>query len=470
MSGYWYPKSFMDSGFSPPSVFDSRQLSGYVADFDTRYNVTDDGSGKASAFGERWGNGMSFSQATSGSRPTITQNALGTAPALTGNGTSTFMSGNTAAKSLVRNTSAYTVYVLARVNHNTTNGYLFSCSTNASATVTRALIGSGNSAAQMYAGGRIGDTGSAGVVIGPRAGLSGFYPWTSVVDHSVATGWHYRNNIMIARNTSLLTVGSIPDTASNSATLMSQPDGTASWFNGDLLRLIICKGNHTEAQRATAWQGIFSEYNTLHPIKNGTPALIVQVAGDSIMQGNILPARTPDFTYRLWQQLGSSNGKLVVNTGRSGAKTTDVNTDRPSYIDILPLSEAGQMVYVIYVGINDMVAGTTGATAYNNIKTGVTAAKAARPGLKVIVCTPIGSSTITAPQRAELVNLRNAIIANAVADGATAVCDMGARAELSTSSTSAGANTTYYVDGLHPTDVGQILMATDLASTITSIT
>lgn len=451
--------------------FDSRLVSGYVADFDSRYGVTDDGTGLCSQWNERWGNGMSFTQATQAKRPAITINAWGATTAITGNGTSTALTGNTAAKSIIRNTGAYTVYLLFRPTHSISNGYVLNTSINSAGGTTRSIVGSGNTAAQMYGGGRIGDTGVAGVVIGPRAGLPYIYPFTAIVDHANAAGYLYRNNVLVAQNSALLTSGSIPDTSSALAALLSNVDGTGGWFGGDLVRMVVCNGAHTEQQRASTWAGIMSEYpGQSLPFKDHTPSLLVQMHGDSLTQGSAMPIRTPDLPLRVWQQLGYTNDKLVINLGRSGATAANSNTDRPNFVDILPASSGTKVVYVLLIGINDIAAGTTGATVYNTIKTGFQAAQVARPGIKVLICTPIACGSITSGQQAELVNLRDLILSNAVSDGADGVRDLGGLSQFLTSNQALANDTTYYLaDKLHLNDTGNQIIAANIAAGINTL-
>lgn len=443
--------------------FDTRALPGYVADFDVRYGVTDNGSGKCSQWDERWGNGMSFTQGTTGAMPTITANAFNGYSALTADGAATAMAGNTAAKSLIRNTAAYTIYAILRSDLG--NGPFLAGTVAAG---TRFYAGTGNGAYQMYGGGRVGDTGSAGAVVGPRGDLPWVYPFTQIVDHANSDAFLYRGNVLIGQNTSFLTAGSVPDAAALTTSIFS---GASAYFKGDLLRFVVCNGAHTAQQQAAAWRGLLSGYGKLLlPCMNRTTGLLVQMMGDSITHSNALPIRTPTLPDRVWQALGSRSDEYVVNVGWSGGRSTDLSTRRPAYVDVCPLSVASSVVYVVYIGINDIAAGTSAATIYSNIAADVAAAKAARPGLKVVVCTPIACGTIDSTQRGRLVTLRDTILASAVTDGAAAVCDFGGLPEFLTSSTTLYNDTTYYTaDKIHPSDGGNLKLAEALAATIRAL-
>lgn len=442
----------------------SNTWTGYVADFDARFRITNT-SGKASQADERYGNGMSASQGTDANRPSIASTSWG--QALQGNGTSTTLAGNTAFKSILRNTASVTIYALAQFTHGSLNSYLLDVSTS-SGGGSRATFGGGNSIVNLYGGNRVGDTGSAYVIAGPRAGIPYPQPVNFVLNLTTGAMEIYRNNVLIAQNT-MGSTGTIPNTAALNAALLSASSGTAGWFSGSFFRLIVCNGAHDEATRANNWASILTEYGKTCAVKNGTPNLIVQLQGDSITQGNILPAFAKDLGQQLWEALGSRSDRIVVNYGRSGAKATDGNTDRPSQIDILPIGSATNVVYVQFYGPNDVVAALSGATIYANEKTGFQAAKVARPGLKTILCTPIAYNGGTAGQRTELVNLRTQILANAVSDGASRVSDFGGLANFDVTNPSVASNTTNYIDGLHPTELGTGELAQLLATDILAI-
>lgn len=444
-------------------LFDTRLVPGYIADFDSRYGITNDGTGKASSWAERWGNGMSWDQATPAKRPAITQNILGNAPGLAGNvANQVFMAGNTAVKSMLDGLTAYTIYAIYQ-NNSTGAGYAFAYG-NMSA------FGSSTRNKLLFVRGATGDTSKS--VIGPYDDVPGLQCHTETMNFTNTTGRLYRSGVLVGQNVSMTGLTSPTVGPASSAAILSYTGGGSSWLPGYLVRMVICSGEHTEAQQQATWAGILSEYSERRTCAVGHPSRVIQMLGDSITQSNSLPAGSKSLSDFVWNVLGAKSNEVVVNLGHSGGIASNINTDRASYADIVPLSFADKMILVIWVGINDVAAGTSGATIYNTIKTGFQAAKTARPGLKVIVCTPIawnGAGTSPAKQT-ELVALRTAINTNAVADGVDAVCDFGGLTQFDVTDQTKANNTSYYnADKLHPVDGGNLLLATALATTINSV-
>lgn len=449
-----------------PTPFDTRKIPGYLFDMDSRYGLTLDAGGKVSQWDERWGNGVSFSQSTDTKRPTITSDILGTAPALTGSVTNSVeLTGNTAVRDLIKNLSGITLYAIYRMR-SSGNAALFYAAIPAN---TTSRISLQRSSGALSASIRVSDTTTFSTG-DAQPFLPGIQAVNLVWDNAATSLKLYRNNVLINQNTST-TSGTITNTQAGNVRIFS--NGVSNYFDGDLVRLIVCGAAHTDAQRAEFWQGIKSQYNGgLLPVGITKPSKLIQFQGDSITQGYYLTFGTPSLPDRLYEALGKNDSKIVTNFGIAAFTATQLATPRASGIDILPVSSAADVIYIAFAGINDVSGGASDTTAYGNVKALFQGAITARPTIKVIVCTPIawnGSGTNSTKQ-SYLRGLRTNILANAVADGATAVCDLGALSEFDVTDQTKADNTTYYLsDKIHPADAGNKVLAAELARVINGI-
>jgi hypothetical protein len=472
--GIWSPGGFQ-SGFSKPPSIPSNLFSGYVADFDSRYGVALDGSNNVSDWAERYGNGMVFSQSDPAKRPALSNNFFGTAPGVSFTGTSSHsLTGNVTARNLFRNLSGVTIYSIHRVDSTTGNAYFIHSWTNNNS-ATRFVYGCNNGGPGYFISHRLGDTGSANI----QNGLRGWSSFTQTAvfqaDFANAVTNIFSRNALSGSAASALAPGTIPNTAAGQITMGSQ-GGTTAFLTGTLIRQVICSGVHTAAQRSAYWNSLKSEYDTSAPMRFCSSSMntIVQFHGDSITAGSgILPVGTPALPDRVFESLGSNPSKQVLNFGLGSATIVSLSGERSTYIDILPVNTATNMVYVIFAGTNDISGGATDVTAYANLKTWFQAAIAARPGLKVVICTPIarGNVGFTGTQKGYLESYRNLINTNAVADGAAAVADLGGLPQfLCTAASTVYTNTNYYkTDLIHPVDGGNLVLAPAIVTAINSI-
>lgn len=107
----------------------------------------------------------------------------------------------------------------------------------------------------------------------------------------------------------------------------------------------------------------------------------------------------------------------------------------------------GDNVMTVWAGTNDLaVNNSPEATVYNNIVTYCTARRAA--GWKVVVMTIIPRSTITGANETSRLGINSSILTN-WSTFADAVVDVASLAEFSNTS-----DTTYFIDGTHPTELG----------------
>jgi hypothetical protein len=121
----------------------------------------------------------------------------------------------------------------------------------------------------------------------------------------------------------------------------------------------------------------------------------------------------------------------------------------------------------IYAGTNDItINGATAATTASYIWQGVSMAKAAYPGVRVLVGTAISrAGGLDSTLNAFNLLLRN----NWRAAGADGLVDFGALTQFAPNGTN-NANTTYYQsDGVHPTQTGHNAMAAALTAALNNL-
>jgi hypothetical protein len=435
--------------------------------------LTLDGSGNVQDWAERWANGIVFSQATPSKRPTVLSNVLGSVSGIRSiPANASQLDGNQAARAVLKNRTGMTVYAIFRYRSNG-NQYMW-WNEIPSTSAGRFVVGQTSTNAALLVGARVNDTGSAQNLGGPHIQLPYVQNANAIVDWANAKAYLYRNNVLCAQANPFLTPGGTTNADSRVSVLFSLNGLASTFVDGELVRMIVCNGVHSDAQRALYWQQLKLDYpaDVWLPVAAANPDLIVQLHGDSITQGNALSIGTKTLADHLWESLGSNPLKATVNLGWTGATVNTLLTDRPNTVDILTVTAANRILYVIFAGTNDISSGDTGANCYNETKLLFQGAKTARPGIKVVVCTPIArGGSFTNAQKIELNNLRTQILTNAIMDGADAIADLGGLAQFLTgaSSTVYTNSANYLADQIHPTNTGTIALADTISAAINSI-
>ncbi len=112
-------------------------------------------------------------------------------------------------------------------------------------------------------------------------------------------------------------------------------------------------------------------------------------------------------------------------------------------------------------GANDLVGGRTLAQMEADMTTYLTRAAAA--GYLVCVLTVLPTTTITGAAETQRTDFNTWLIANAVTLGASVLSDVGSLASMQTPS---GGN---YADGIHPSDAGHLIVATQVLADLAAI-
>lgn len=273
----------------------------------------------------------------------------------------------------------------------------------------------------------------------------------------------YKNGVLVKSNTNFQTAGSTPNTSSNIVGFSYSGGGT-EFFNGKVYGDAL----YNRALTSDEVQTVFKYFNILTriPTLTKSTARSIVMMGDSIVAGVGISSYTDRLNYQLWQLFGGDANTYTQNHGRSGATT--VSLAAAPHTDVAGFQYLGQTpIVTVMIGTNDCSAGTSGATAYANIRDNIMAPLIAA-GVKVVVGTPIArGGGFSSASRTELTALRTLILANAVNDGALCVADIGGDANFLTSSTTVYQNTTNYQgDQIHPTPAGLLIIAAIIKAAI----
>ena len=186
----------------------------------------------------------------------------------------------------------------------------------------------------------------------------------------------------------------------------------------------------------------------------GTPATYdyrVVFDGDSIMEGT-----GSTLLRNMVNQIVLTKNAEIYNTAVHGQTMATIYGARVTRFSPLYTSAIPSVIF-IEAGINDITTGTTGANLYaNSTSPLITYLKGL--GYKVVVATllPFTNSTnYTSGRETERLAYNSAVIGNAA--GADLVLDLASNATMGV--TTAPADTTLYVDKLHPTTLGYSILA-----------
>jgi lysophospholipase L1-like esterase len=203
--------------------------------------------------------------------------------------------------------------------------------------------------------------------------------------------------------------------------------------------------------------------------------------GNSIFQGFYYGnMNTP--SVQTVSRLKATYGKIInrwYNVSQGGTTTTQMLIDAPKYTDPYIAQQGTTTVnIVLHEGTNDILNGsttgiTTGAQAYANLKAYMLARKAAANSgqtVNVFVCTILPRTSFTSAQSSAALACNALIRSNAVSDGFAGYVDFDNNFNPSTANAnlSIPTNTTYYLDGTHPTLTGATQMSITMAAALNS--
>jgi hypothetical protein len=182
---------------------------------------------------DKSGNGRDFT-ATGTARPTLTATAINSRSAVTFNGSSTTMTGNTAAQDVIRNLAGYTVFKVLRTA-TVAVGERFAFGVGITV-----LFRSGQTDSRSSIGGRRvgGDTLES--VIGTSGELTAgaAFVQSAVVNHTAQSLTGLRNGTTYAADTTYMAAG-VSDNVASSVSVGTQAGGTFGFWNGEIAEIVV---------------------------------------------------------------------------------------------------------------------------------------------------------------------------------------------------------------------------------------
>lgn len=168
---------------------------------------------------------------------------------------------------------------------------------------------------------------------------------------------------------------------------------TQFFSNYDLGEFLAFSGTHTAQQQKLVIDYFKSRWPTLPDV--GVRRQLV-CDGDSLTAGvGVADATTQSYPPQLRSLYNGPNSFNLYNFGIAGQTTSDINSDASTQIDILYDSAMSSNFCLVWAGTNDLVAGTSPATVYNNLKTYWAARRSA--GWKVVAFTALPRSAPGVP-------------------------------------------------------------------------
>jgi len=224
--------------------------------------------------------------------------------------------------------------------------------------------------------------------------------------------------------------------------------------DGYTAEILIYKAAFSDADFLIPLQYLANKYNL--------PFCDVRICtlGDSLTFGTGSTGGN-DYPHQLMALLG--DGYYLLNLGVFGSDTTTLETGQGAAANAYFHADP-TVIYPIWIGTNDIAAGTSAATIATNIATIHAARKTAHPTVKTIAVTIVDRTAFDAAKDAVRATLNTNLVDNYVALGFDAVCDLRGIPQLEDST-----NTTYFTDGTHLTNAGYALVAAALQPVIQSL-
>jgi hypothetical protein len=206
-------------------------------------SMTLDGTA-VSTWKDKSGNGRDFT-ATSTARPTLTASAINSRSAVTFNGSTSTLTGNTAAQDVIRNLAGYTVFTVLRTATVAAGERL---AFGVGATV---LFRIGQQDSRPFMGGRRVSADTLESVTGTASDLSvgAAFIQTASVNHTSQSLTGLRNGATFASDATYMASGSSENVAS-SVSVGTQAGGTYGFWNGDIAEIVVFNTALSTADRA----------------------------------------------------------------------------------------------------------------------------------------------------------------------------------------------------------------------------
>ena len=188
-------------------------------------------------------NGYPLTQSTNNNRPLYQTTGINSRPALSFDGTNDNLNATSGAVcDAVRNTGGFTAFVVARPVTTTILTSLTFLSRNGSAAQSRINVTLNPGVNQATLGGRRLESDSATNALANSAYVYGNnYVFCAVADYANSDGYVYANGSLLVTNTSWLTDGTTPDSASAAVSVGGLPDGATQQYLGQIAQVLWYK-------------------------------------------------------------------------------------------------------------------------------------------------------------------------------------------------------------------------------------
>jgi hypothetical protein len=413
--------------FSTPKA-----LSGLVLWADPSRLTLTDGSA-VTTFVDTSGNGNSFSQATTANKPILKTAGINGLPSINFDGTNDFMESPSFLDSSFG--SAFTFATVIQPI-NTGNGRFFAFS---SAYEFAPFVG-GNYCTILYRSNAANAQSSTADVTSPTVVITTYDGINARIFLNGKIGAEIPSAVPLALTGSMR---------------IGARDSLGDTFNGLMGDVLIYKNalSSSDVQKLNAF--LSAKYN----LKKRT----IVFDGDSRTAG-LVNSSNMNLARQTLALLGGASQWYAANCAVSGNFATTLLTRGPSWVDP-SLSLNGESIYVIYVGINDLISLASPAFINSTIAARCSAARAV--SAKVVVCTipPAGSNSTVESNRI----LVNASIRANWTSYADALADLAS--DPFVGQPGSQNDTTYFnPDGLHENDTGTGIEARIIAEAVNRAT
>jgi hypothetical protein len=182
---------------------------------------------------DKSGNGRDFT-ATGTARPTLTATAINSRSAVTCNGSTNTLTGNTAAQGVIRNLAGYTVFAVLRTASIAAGERL---AFGVGATV---LLRTGQTDSRSFIGGRRVAADTLESITGAASDLSvgTTFIQTAAVNHAAQSLTGLRNGAAFGLDTTYMAAG-VSENVASSVSVGTQAGGTYGFWNGEIAEIVV---------------------------------------------------------------------------------------------------------------------------------------------------------------------------------------------------------------------------------------
>ena len=290
-----------------------------------------------------------------------------------------------------------------------------------------------------------------------KTGLSGTVAARSSASVIAMRGGSSAATLYVDNHTTTLGVGTAGTTSVAGGIGIANGFGSQNNFCGEYFALVIYPGALSDADVAA----VQSALTTMYSISYAQNRQVV-CEGDSITAGvkTTFDQATMRQTYEL-----STKDSHYYNLGLSGTTAQTRYGARVALWSHVNRTDAATKIAVIWLGTNDLAAGTTGSVTYNSYLLPYIQYVQSL-GYTVLVPTTIPRQALTAPQEAERITYNGLITGGAATNGYTAI-DVTTLTHFQVQADAS--NSTYYADGIHPTNAGGAILAGYLSTFINEL-